>query len=99
MDVTPVTANGTPARPNPGAITPTTEKAMILPLGAGNTNADWVASYLSNFTQSYDATGTQIGTGIGNVEWTSGAYDPAAWTGGFGGATYAAITIALRPEA
>lgn len=96
MDVTPTTAGGTPARPNPPAITPVTDGAVILALGAGVANATWTASYLSNFIQSVDAA-LFVGSGIGSVAWPGGTYDPAAWTDGWGSATYAAATLALRP--
>lgn len=96
MDVTPTTAGGTPGRPNPPSITPITSGAMLLVMGGSVTDAAYVAGYLSNFIQCLDAA-EFVGAGIGNVAWTSGAYDPAAWTGGFGGGSYAAATIALRP--
>lgn len=99
MDVTRTTASGTPARPDPPAITPVTAGAMIVTIGAGVSDSAWnTPSYLSGFLQSNFAGSTWISIGVGSVAWTSGAYDPAAWTGGWGGATYAAVTLALRPE-
>lgn len=98
MDVTPTTAGGTPGRPNPPAITPVTDNAVILAMGGAVSNAAFIAGYLDNLIQSLDATEFAAG-GIGSVVWPGGTYDPAAWTGGYGSATYAAATIALRPGA
>ncbi len=97
------------AIPNPPAITPTTTGALIVVAAGAAHDATgggaFTASYLSNFIttntvalgETNDAT-----VGIGNVAWTSGAYDPAAWTfTGTGGTTanwsYNAVTMALRP--
>lgn len=92
LDVTTTTATGTGANPNSPSITPMTTGAVVLSLGA-----------TTNYT-------TQTApSGYGNVAnnsvivaaskaWTSGAEDPAAWTGGSGGAySYCACSVALRP--
>lgn len=110
FDVTRTTAgalNG--AIPNPPAITPVTSGALIVVAAGAAHDATaaglFTASYLSNFitdttvalAETNDAT-----VGMGNVEWSSGAYDPAAWTfTGTGGTTgnwsYNSVTMALRP--
>jgi hypothetical protein len=110
FDVTTTTSGGTSSgTPNPPAITPTTTGALIVvAAGVGHdaTGAgDFTASYLSNFIttntvalgETNDAT-----VGIGNVTWTSGTYDPAAWTfTGTGGIVsnwaHNSVTMALRP--
>ena len=98
LDVTANTAGGTPARPNPPAITPVTNGAVIITIGAGVSNSAWnTPTYLDNFFQELSVANF-FNNGIGSLSWSGGTYDPAAWTGGWGSATYAAITLALRPE-
>lgn len=75
------------AIPNPPSETPTAAGSIIHVMGSAGHQAgvqNFTASYLSGFISkpstdlTYDTT-----TGAGYVTWTSGAYDPAAWT--FGG--------------
>lgn len=97
------------AIPNPSAITPVTSGALIVVAAGAAHDATaaglFTASYLSDFittttvalAETNDAT-----VGMGNVAWTSGAYDPAAWTfTGTGGTaanwSYNSVTMALRP--
>jgi len=97
------------AIPNPPAITPVTSGALIVVAAGAAHDATaaglFTASYLSDFitattvalAETNDAT-----VGMGNVTWTSGAYDPAAWTfTGTGGTaanwSYNSVTMALRP--
>jgi hypothetical protein len=104
LDVTPVTSQSADtAIPNPPAITPVTTNSIILVAAAsGHTDGTdtYTATYLSNF-RTVGNNGTFDSTaGMGSVAWTSGAYDPAAWT--FSGTnstnfSYVAATIALRP--
>ena len=94
---------------NPPAITPVTSGAFIVVAGGASHDATtdglFTASYLTNFrtittvalAETNDAT-----VGMGYVPWTSGAYDPAAWTfNGTGGTplnwSYSAVTMAIRP--
>lgn len=91
--------------PDPPAITPATNGAIILVTACGGhvagNNATFTASYLSNFLtigrdDVFDAT-----IGLGSIQWTSGAsYNPAAWTFSTTDSTgYSNISasIALRP--
>ena len=110
LDVTSTTfgaLNG--AIPNPPAITPATSGALIVVAASAAHDATaggaFTASYLSNFitTNTVSLGETNDATvGMGNVAWTSGAYDPAAWTfTGTGGTisnwSYNSVTMALRP--
>lgn len=92
--------------PDPPAITPITPGAQIIvTCGGGHVRGAGIlysAPYLSNFTRigsPVDSSSTTIG--IGNVSWTSGTYDPAAWTfGGGDSVTFScsAATFAIRPK-
>ena len=101
IDVTSTTATGTnTAKPNPPAITPTTSEAVVLVAGGSShylTDQTFTAAELSNFVTAGHG-GASVG--IGSYEWTSGAFDPAAW--GFSGTdasdySWAAVSLALRP--
>lgn len=103
MDVTPTVTQGlNTAIPNPSAITPVSTNTQIIVVAASAHLAGtptFTASYLSNFRTVGSADNVDTTIGIGNVLWTTGAYDPAAWT--FSGTdstnySYAAATIALR---
>lgn len=72
------------AIPNPPSITPTVA-GSIIHVGASNAHTrateSFTASYLSNFiTLSGANLSEDCQTGAGYVTWTSGAYDPDAWT-------------------
>lgn len=102
LDVADTVATGTgTGRPNPAAITPVTTGAVIIVAGGGSaaTGAVYTASYLSNFRTATSADTNDAMVGIGSVAWTSGAYDPAVWTGGTTNAadSWAAVTAVLRP--
>jgi hypothetical protein len=105
LDVTRTVVQGlNTAIPNPPAITPTTTNTQIVVIAASahrDGTDTYTAAYLSNFRTvgSDDTIDTTIG--MGNVAWTTGAYDPAAWT--FSGTdstnySYAAVSMALRPR-
>ena len=105
LDVTSTVTQGlNTAIPNPSAITPVTANTQIVVVAASAHLAGtptFTASYLSNFITVGSADNVDTTLGVGNVAWTSGSYDPAAWT--FGGTdsvnySYAAATIALRPR-
>lgn len=104
LDVAAVTAGGINARTvNPGAITPATSGAWIhvVGAGAGATGGTYAASYLTAFLAGTTADTNDAFMGAGYYSgWTSGAYDPAAFTGGGTSTTsdsWAAYTLALRP--
>ncbi len=108
---TPLDATGTPAtsvntsRGDPPSVTPTTPGAIIVAGGAGNQGASGsaftVPSGLSNSVSDLsDGTTSDVGVWIASAAWTSGAYNPPAWTGGIDSTSLsaAAQTIALRPS-
>ena len=95
-------ATGVSNLPNPAAITPATAGAWIVACGGGAAAAGgtYAAGTLTNFLTSNGADTNDGNVGAGYYTgWTSGAYDPAAFTGGSTNAanSWAAITIALRP--
>ena len=106
LDVAAVSATGSgTGRPNPAAITPVTQGAWILICagGAAGTGANYVApaNYTTGFLTTFgtDTTDAMVGSGHRATAWTSGAEDPAVYTGGTTGGTdsWCAYTIALRP--
>lgn len=106
MDVAVVTATGTATgQPNAASITPTTAGAVVLVCGgaAAITGAAFTqsGSELANFLSVTSADTNDAMVGIGSKAWTSGAFDPVAWTGGTTGAadSWAAVTLALRTGA
>ena len=105
LDVTRTVVQGlNTAIPDPPAITPTTTNTQIIVIGASAHRAGtptFTASYLSSFRTigSDDTVDTTLG--IGNVAWTSGTYNPAAWTFGSTDSTnysYLSVSMALRPR-
>ena len=106
MDATIVRQSGTgTGRPNPDPITPVTAGAWVVICGGGaigGTGANYTApaNFTTNFLTTFgaDTTDGMIGSGYWGG-WTSGAVDPAAYTGGTTGAgdSWAAFTLALRP--
>lgn len=108
LDVTPVTTTGiSNGQPNAGSITPITPGAAITIHGGSGcgTGAVFIApAGLSTATNDYrsstvattvDAT---VGVGI-KLDWVSGAFDAAAFTGGTTAAqdSWCAVAIAWRP--
>ena len=105
LDVAMVSASGTgTGRPNPGSITPTSSGAYVGIIGAGAaaTGAAYTApaNYTTGFLTGSTADTNDAMIGSGYRSWTSGAEDPAAYTGGTANAvdSWAAFTYALRPE-
>lgn len=106
LDVAVTTATGIDGNlSNPPPITPTTAGAWIVAIYAGsNDSSATVPSAPANMTNfAFDngqgtTTGLQIGVAT-KTDWTSGAFDPDAWTGTDNEAStsWAAVTIALRP--
>jgi hypothetical protein len=104
MDVTATTANAASSvLANPPAITPVTAGAYIIAGGAGGHNGGNQTYSSSNLTQFLTVTGNDtndVTIGGGYNKWTSGAFDPAAFTFSAGSSTsysWGAITVALRP--
>jgi hypothetical protein len=105
QDVATVEANGgNTGRGNPPSITPTTAGSIIIACGMGaqpnGGSAFTVPSGMLNGVSGYtDGTTSGAGTWIASDVWVSGAYDPAAWTGGSdsANASWVAQTLALRP--
>lgn len=105
LDVTTTTsAVSSTAVIDPPAITPVTSGAIIVVTGgSGNLRgptASYTAAYLTNFITTTADANNDTTTGAGYVSWTSGAYNPAAWTFNATdsvGYSYACATLALRP--
>lgn len=104
MDTAATTASGTNSLlVNPAAITPVTAGAQIIVVGAGAHTGGvdtYTAGYLSNFRTNGSDDNDDVIIGIGSVAWTSGAYDPAAWTSSQAdnvAFSWASATLALRP--
>jgi hypothetical protein len=101
-DVAVTTATGANGgQPDPPAITPVTAGAVIVAIGAAasDTISDFNATGMTGI--EYEKVSVSDGTAlaIATDTWTSGAYNPAAWTGGSTATTasWAALTLALRP--
>jgi len=106
LDVTITTATGNNgSRINPPAITPSTAGALIVAggIGTGGTSQTTMTApspmtdgvSVKGDGSAYDA----VASAAIYADWTSGAFDPGAWTGGTstGSDSWAAVTIALRP--
>lgn len=108
----PIDVTGTPATTtnsslgDPPSVTPVTSGAVVIAAGAGMQTSSGtpftVPAGMSN-PVSYNGNGTtsDCGVWIASATWTSGAYDPPAWTGGTTStsSSAAAQTIALKPAA
>lgn len=92
---------------DPPAITPATAGAVIIICTGSSSdstpNAFDTPGDRSNFVQETAHGGSNRGgvATVGSVAWTSGAFDPAALTGGESTAfdSWAAVTLAIRPAA
>jgi hypothetical protein len=100
-----VSATGTAtSRPNPGSITPTVAGSWVVICGGGaaatgasyTAPANFTTNFLTGFTA--DTNDAIVGSGYWSG-WSSGAVDPAAYTGGSNTAndSWAAYTIVLPP--
>lgn len=103
LDVTPTTATGTSTgRPDPPSITPVTAGSKIIIVGASSASvtSPFVANYLLNLIQITSASTYDAAVAIGSVDWTSGAYNGAQFTGGTTNSldSWAALAFAIRPE-
>ncbi len=105
LDVAAVTATGTNSvLCNPPAITPANQGAVIVAGGVG-AHSRGVQTYSSSDLSSFITSGCVDSTndatiGLGYTVWTSGSFNPAAFT--FTGTdstsfSWAAVTLALRP--
>lgn len=108
LDVTTTSETGlNTVKPNAPSITPATTGSVIIACGLGaaiasNTTALITPSGMENGVNVVGV-GTSSGckASIASVAWTSGAYDPAAWTGGGTDSVdyaWCAATLALRPN-
>jgi hypothetical protein len=109
LDVTPTTAAGiNTTTHDPAAITPVTAGALISVHVGGAGSALGSAAYaqpadLSSTTNEFQTKAANgsgsgasgVGTGL-KKDWSSGSFDPAAWTAGLS-SSWAAMTIAWRP--
>lgn len=105
LDVAVVTANGiNTGIPDPGAITPTDPHAMIVVFGCGGAATGAVFTQaglgeLTDFQSNNIAATNDVSQGSGDYPyWTTGAFNPAAFTGGSNNAnnSWLATTLALR---
>jgi hypothetical protein len=103
LDVSVTTATGADsANANPPSITPVTAGAFIVAVGGCGieTASAFTSPDLQGFLTVAQSDSDSTAIGIGHKDdWTSGAFDPGAWTNAAsnGAASWAAITIALRP--
>ena len=101
LDVAVETASGDgAATPDPPSITPESPGAVVIAIGAAAlaTGATFGSSDLSGFLTISQNDNRDSVLGIGYAEWTSGAFDPAQWTGsGATNSSWVAMTLALRP--
>lgn len=104
FDVGSTTATGTNSvLCNPPSITPTTVGAVIISGGAGAHTAGvrtFSSSDLSNFASVGSNSSTDVTVGVGSKNWTSGAFNPAAFTFSTADSvsySWAAVTLALTP--
>lgn len=103
LDVTPTTATGANGRQaNPPAITPVTSKAVIMAIGAAAHTAavNFTNTQLNSFVSINQTATRSVTLGAGYVNWTSGAFDPDAFTitGSTTSDAWTAVTLALRPS-
>ncbi len=108
LDVTSTTATASNSGlANPPAITPVTQGAFVIVIGAAAhaSGTHYFASPESAVTTFFtagadDTNDATVGMGVYR-EWTSGAYDPAAFrltVADSGSNSWAAVTMALRPR-
>lgn len=101
------TATGTGTSvPNAASITPTTAGSWPIVIGAGTAAAGAVFSHTdlsattNHFRSGNHAETNDIAIGFGiKTDWSSGAFDPAVWTGGNVNASnsWATISLVLEP--
>lgn len=94
--------SGNSGRPEPPPITPVSEGAVILAIGAAALNtisAAFTTTELSNFISAFSQDTNDVVLGLGSFAWTSGTFTPLQWISGPSStsASQASTTIALRP--
>jgi hypothetical protein len=105
IDVTVTTSvNSSNQNPDPPAITPVSENALIIVAGGSahdlGSSVSYTASGLSDFSSisGNDIRDSTAGLGA-YYDWTSGSYDPSSWSlTTDSGSSSVAATIALRPS-
>lgn len=91
------------ARPNPPAITPTTNGAIIVSGGVGSYSSSgggYTSGDLENFKTAYGSDDYDSSIGIGMKTWTSGAFDPTQFSFNIADSTNSSaigFSIALKP--
>lgn len=108
ISVATVTGTGTSC-PDPGSVTPLTSGAWIVVVGAGAaatgaafTNPGDLSSTTNHFRSANHVENNDIAIGFGlKTDWTSGAFDGSAWTGGnvAAGNSWAAVVLVIKPAA
>lgn len=106
ISVATVTGTGTSC-PDPGSVTPLTSGAWIVVVGAGAaatgaafTNPGDLSSTTNHFRSANHVENNDIAIGFGlKTDWTSGAFDGSAWTGGnvAAGNSWAAVVLVIKP--
>ena len=98
-------ANQSASRPDAPSHQPVTTGAIVIACGAGMQTtagaAFTIPSGMSNgVSQHFDGSTSDIGTFMASFAWTSGAYNPAAVTGGTTSTSgsHASATFSLRPS-
>lgn len=107
MDATVTTtsaSNQSASSPDSPSITPVTSGAYVISAGLGTDDTTPLTKTApSGYSNAVAVTGTgstmSVTVGIASKAWSSGAENPAAWTGGETSTSdsWAAFTIALRP--
>lgn len=106
LDVTSTTATGTnTGLPNVPAITPATLGSVVIGFGVATNTATNSLASSDNFVITANVSLATAGTcGVNGIasaypNWSSGAYDMAAFTGGASANTnsWAAVAVAIRP--
>ncbi len=103
IDTSPITATGTGnSYPDPPAITPTAEDSLIVAIGGASQTVganQFSSSDLSDFVSTGGGYVKNEIAGIGIKQWTSGSFDPAAFSGSASSTSYGwcALSFAVKP--
>ena len=104
MDVSPVTttAAGTGSNsPDAPAITPVTTGAVVVAIGAlASQTVSTLTSSMDNVVAVANTDSSSVTLAMASKKWTSGAYDPPAFTGDTAGSqdSLCAASLAIRPK-
>lgn len=103
LDVASTTASGANSRAaNPPAITPVTENSIVMAIGS-SAHVGGTVNYTNTELQGFRTAAANdtydVSLGAGYVNWTTGAFDPVAFTitGSTTADSWAALTLALKP--